>query len=88
MAERSHLEGFGFVQVLLRWPDQVTVVAALLQLHHDVQETRRAPFDTFTQSFVVPGQDPSESRQKSRAESGLKVVEVSAVYWSERGSYL
>lgn len=88
MAEPSHLEGFGFVQVLLRGPDQVTVVAALLQLHHDVQEARRAAFDTFAQSFVVSGQDPSDTRQKSRAESGFKVLEVSAVYSSERGSYL
>lgn len=34
------------------------MVTTLLQLHHDVQETRRAAFGTFTQSLVVPGQDP------------------------------
>lgn len=38
--------------------DEVTVVTALLQFHHDVQEARGAAFGAFTQSLVVPGQDP------------------------------
>ena len=61
--QQQHLEGFRFAQVVLWGPDQVAVVAALLQLHHDVEEARRAAFDAFTQSFVVPGQDPSEGGQ-------------------------
>lgn len=73
-----NLEGFSFVQVILWGSDKVTVVTALLQLHHDVQEPRCAAFDTFTESLVVPGQDPSDYRQKTRKLSELsKLHEVS-----------
>ena len=41
------------------------MVTTLLQLHHDVQEARRAAFVTFTQGLVVPGQDPSDHKQKT-----------------------
>ena len=40
------------------------MVTTLLQLHHDVQEARRAAF-TFTQSLVVPGEDPSDHKHKT-----------------------
>lgn len=58
---QTHLKGFSSVEelVVLGGFDQVTVITALLQLHHDVQETRRAAFGSFAQRFVVPCQDPS-----------------------------
>lgn len=37
------------------------MVTALLQLHHDVKEARRATLGTFTQGLVVPRQDPPVS---------------------------
>lgn len=63
---RADLQGFHLVVdlVLVRRLDEVTVVATLLQLHHDVQEARRTAFGTFTQSFVVPGQDPPDGRER------------------------
>lgn len=38
--------------------DEVAMVTALLQLHHDVEETRRASFCAFAECLVVSCQDP------------------------------
>lgn len=59
---QTDLQGFHLVVDLgvVRRLNEVTVVAALLQLHHDVQEARGTAFGAFTQSFVVPGQDPPD----------------------------
>lgn len=58
----TDLQGFHLVVdlIVVGRLDEVTVVAALLQLHHDVQEARRAALGAFTQSFVVPSQDPPD----------------------------
>lgn len=63
---QTDLQGFHLVVDLhvVRRLDEVAVVATLLQLHHDVQEARRTAFGTFTQSFVVPGQDPPDGRER------------------------
>lgn len=45
--------------VLLGGLDQVAVVTALFQLHHNIQETGCATSCPFGKSLVVPGQNPS-----------------------------
>ena len=39
--------------------DQVAMVAAFFQFHHNVQETRRAASCSLGKSLVIPGQNPS-----------------------------
>jgi len=48
--------------VLLGGLDQVAVVTALFQLHHNIQETRRAASCPFGKSLVIPGQNPSANQ--------------------------
>lgn len=43
---------------LLRVFNEETVVAALFQLHNNVQEARGAASGAFGESFVIPGQNP------------------------------
>lgn len=44
--------------ILLGGLDQVAVVTALFQLHHNIQETRCAASCPFGKSLIVSGQDP------------------------------
>lgn len=47
------------MEIIVLWRfDEVAVVTALLQLHHDVEETRRASFRAFAECLVVSCQDP------------------------------
>lgn len=47
-----------FSLALLGVLNEETVVAALFQLHNDVQEARGAASGAFGESFVIPGQNP------------------------------
>lgn len=39
--------------------DQVAVIAAFFQLHHNIKKARCAAPCSFGESLVIPGQDPS-----------------------------
>lgn len=56
MYRENFLSVFPFV--FFRRFNQVAVVAALLQFHHNIQETRCAASGPFGKSLVIPGQDP------------------------------
>lgn len=52
--------------------DQITVVAALFQLHHDIKEARCAASGPFGKSLVIPGQDPSAMGNIHSSKQGLR----------------
>lgn len=60
LSDETHLQAFLSVVelVLVRGFNEVAVVTAFLQLHHDVEEAGRASFSSFTQGFIVPRQYP------------------------------
>lgn len=90
-----------FSLALLGVLNEETVVAALFQLHNDVQEARGAAPGAFGESFVIPGQNPpgdieekmSGTEEKDRAtaketdvrESPLTCRTASAARTCRRG---
>lgn len=63
--DTAHLQGLKAILslVFLRRFDKVAMVAALFQLHHNVQETRRAPPRSLRKSFIVSCQNPPAGRK-------------------------
>lgn len=57
---KTHLQAFLSVVelVVIRGFNEVAVVTAFLQLHHDVEEAWRASFSAFTKGFIVSCQYP------------------------------
>lgn len=76
-----------FSLALLGVLNEETVVAALFQLHNDVQEARGAASGAFGESFVIPGQNPpgdieeqmSMTEEKDRATAKETDVRKSAL---------
>lgn len=67
-----------FSLALLGVLDEEIVVAALFQLHNNVQEARGAASGAFGESFVIPGQNPPGDieEQMSMTEEKEKETDV------------